>query len=218
MHVPISPLEDETERVWKVYADGVEIKPQLLVVKSKYGEFTLGVRSEGYHGILYQEPSGGGAVTIPYCVLPNDRLVVGLVFEDRANLGNTPTPCALGGFLEAGESHDKTQARESAEEGGIDTQGASPLPGCPVIQDRAWYVADIKGGEGVRLYGLKIPYSDLEVHDAFKNTYCLRPEKLADTRLAGALVFLPFREAVLQTPDTVAHSLLLRLLIDLGAA
>ncbi|MFY9457810.1 MAG: NUDIX domain-containing protein [Candidatus Spechtbacterales bacterium] len=122
----IRPLtdEEETRRGWKVEltvgqgsADITPLTSGLRLYNEKMGiELRYGMRAEGFDGMLFHEPSGGGSVMIPY-VIHAGELYIGLVEEERKNMGGRVL-CAPGGFIDPGETPFETATREFEEETG----------------------------------------------------------------------------------------------------
>jgi ADP-ribose pyrophosphatase YjhB (NUDIX family) len=125
-------------------------------------------------------------------------------------MGEEPVWCAIGGFVEPGESHADAQVREAEEESGLYTVEARELGGKATNPNRAFFVADAAAKEGVHAYSLKIPF-DWLVADG--NSY-----KFKDTdpsvgfKKAQAVKFFPWRTAVRQTADALARSAVAQLL------
>ncbi len=77
-------------------------------------------------------------------------------------MGDEPVWCAIGGFVDPGESHNEAQAREAGEESRLDTAMAEELAGMATNANRAFFIADASTGEGVRAYGLALPFNWLK--------------------------------------------------------
>ena len=108
MEFEMKPVPADAKRGWTITADGVIIRPRKLTLESRFGVWTYGVRPEGYDSIVIGEAAGGGAATLPYSYAPDGRLLVGLVMENRPNMGDEPTPCLMGGFVKLGEKQFRT--------------------------------------------------------------------------------------------------------------
>ena len=152
------------DHAWRVYINGEEVQQIgfLQLVSVKYGEVTLGLRPEGYVSWVYCEPKGGGAVTLPFTRMPDGQLLVGLLQENRPNMGAKPVWCVIGGFLTvvSGETHDEAQVREAGEEAGLDSSKAFKLPGLPGNSNRLFFVADPSRDEGIHAYALELAWAD----------------------------------------------------------
>jgi len=135
---------------------------------------------------------------------------VGLLLEKRANMGDEPVWCAIGGFVDPGESHDTAQTREAAEESGLDAAKAEELAGMATNANRAFFVADASVGEGVRAYGLSIPFDWLEADgESFK----LKDAALiAGFKKADDMRLFPWRAAIGRSPDALARSAIAQLI------
>jgi len=204
----IAPIQD-TPRTWKVIADGIEIKPQLLTISSDpYGTLTLGLRPEGFHGWAFK-PKNGGVMTIPWSKTPTGEILIGLIHEHRPNMGNIKTWSPPGGFIDGGESPTEAAQRESLEEGGLDTKAAEKLPGLPVNSDRLYFTQDPHLGEGMQFFAMNIPFNSLELVGEKE----WKPKKgVINHKKESDLYFLPWRNAVLLSADSLALSGITRLL------
>lgn len=197
-------------RGWTVLVDGNETSVKKIeLVHSKIGSFTYGLRPEGYDGPSVRLLGGGGSVTLPYARSPEGHLLVGLLLENRPNLGG-PTLCAMGGFKDPNETHEQAQRREAGEESGLDTARAMPLEGLPTVADRLFWVADASKDEGVHAYGLEIPFgwlqSDGENYRIAHATTTVGPKKAENLR------FYHWKTAVQRTPCSYARSAIAQLL------
>lgn len=210
----LSQIPQDKGRGWTVLVDGEE---RLLVgkveINSKFGSLTYGLRPEGYDGWAFREQGGGGVVTVPYTRRPDGELFVGLLLEKRANMGDGPVWCAIGGFVDPDESHDKAQAREALEESGLDTAKAKELAGVATNANRAFFVADVSAGEGVRAYSLFLPFDWLEADgESFKlKDVALLPgfKKSSDIRL------FKWRDAIRRSADALARAAISQLLAEM---
>lgn len=78
--------EEQEKRGWKVFVNGeevpdaasVEIRNEKMGASSCYG-----MRVEGYDGIVWREPGGGGSVILPY-TLWGGELYIGVVSQNRS--------------------------------------------------------------------------------------------------------------------------------------
>ena len=125
-------------------------------------------------------------------------------------MGDQPVWCAIGGFVDPGESHGKAQEREAAEETGLDAAKAEELAGMNTNANRAFFVADASTGEGVHAYGLSLPFNWLEVDG---ESYKLKDAALlAGVKKAGDVRLFPWRKAIGYSPDALARSAIAQLL------
>lgn len=207
----MGPLPEEG-RQYRIYADGVEIFPKNLTIVGD-AAWMVGTRPEGWQGVLYRELGGGGNVTIPWARLPDGKVLVGMILENRSNMGNEKVWCAMGGMIDPGETRKEAQAREDMEEGGLDTQDAQLLPGLGVVQDRLFYVARLEAGEGLHCYEKQYHFNQLE--DLGDGTWRAKPG-LVNHKKESQVLFLPIGEAAVKTADSVMLSAILKLAVKLG--
>lgn len=142
-------IPDDHKRDWTVIVDGKRVEVSILELHSRFGDFYYGLRSEGFDGWVFHERGGGGSFTIPYAWTPEGELRVGLVLEERPNMSAQPVLCAIGGFIDSGETHDQAQIREAREETGLDAQRSTKLEGLPANSNRFFFVANPYAGEGM---------------------------------------------------------------------
>jgi hypothetical protein len=153
----IAPIPEGHKRGWEIHVNGVRRDDVNHVeFKSRFGELPFGLRPEGYDGWAFHETGGGGAVTLPYTVMDGDALYVGLIKENRPNMGGEQL-CIVGGFIAPGETHAAAQVRGADEEAGLNSASAVELPGLPFCSNRLFFVADPAKGEGMHAYALEIP-------------------------------------------------------------
>ena len=90
-------------------------------------------------------------------------LLIGVLLEKRPNLHGT-YPCAIGGFTEPEVDHEDTALDEAHEEADLKLEKVQlvELPGVAVAPNRGMNVVDIPGGEGTKIYGLKVDHSELD--------------------------------------------------------
>lgn len=196
---------------WRVIVNGHEVTTayHLELVHDKYGKVEWGQRPEGFAGWVFHEPGGGGSVTIPFAKNPKGEIYLGLIRENRANMGGSNW-CVIGGYLTPGESHQKTAERETEEEAGLVAK-ATLLHGVPANSNRAFFVADPAKDEGVHAYGIHIPWALLEKAD---EGYKMAPGTLSHKK-ESEMRFFPWREAVRLTPDVLARGAIAQLLAEL---
>lgn len=220
MSTLVSPLQDTDVPGWTLYADGREIPAKMIEIRSKdgrYGHIEVGMREAApgvrFHGPLYYEPGGGGAVTVLSSTAPEGELLIGLLYENRPNLGGQ-TLCVIGGMMQPGQSRSDAQRAESEEEGGIDSSAALLLPGLPYVTDRLLWAANPRLGEGIHAFHLPVPFEALE--KTVDGGYRFTPEHSADDKKRGLVLFLPWRRAVAASSDAVALAAIVRLLAYLS--
>lgn len=199
-------------RGWTVLVDGEERRVGKVEITSRFGTLTYGLRTEGYDGWAFREQGGGGAVTVPFARTPGGELLVGLLLENRPNMGDQPVWCAIGGFVDPDETHAHAQARKAGVETGLDTAKAEELGGMATNANRAFFVADANASEGVRAYSLEIPFDWLEPDggDCFKlkDTAPL----LASFGKASGIRLFRWRNAIRRSPDALARAAIAQLL------
>ncbi len=211
MSFVMSDIPEKKERGWTVLIDSVEAKVGKIELVSKFGRLTYGLRPEGYDSWVFREQGGGGAVTVPYVRTPNGELLVGLIAEKRANMGDEPVWCVIGGFVEPGETHRQAQEREALEESGLSTAKAEELTGMATNANRMFFVADAQSGEGVRAYSLMLPFGWVEEVD--DGSYKLKEAALLPGfKKAGDVRLLPWRDAIGRSSDGLARSAIAQLL------
>jgi ADP-ribose pyrophosphatase YjhB (NUDIX family) len=207
-------VPDDLNRGWAVKIDGVESDARLVEISSaRFGTVTYGERNgEGFDTFTYKPIDGNGAVTLPYSYDDQDRLLIGLLLEERPNLSDELVPSIVGGFKEPGESAQGTQVREADEETGLDTVAAHKLPGLPVVQDRFFWHTN--PGEGVESHALEIAHSRIEQSD--DGYWRLKPTGDADlVAKQRLLVFMPAAKAIIDSPDAMARAAIAQLLVFL---
>lgn len=200
MNFIIKDIPKNSYKTWTVEIDGKEKLVEKITITSKFGEFTYGLRPEKYDGLAFHEQNGGGVIFLPYYFDSNRILHVGLIFESRPNMGEKPQLCAIGGFREPGESPEKSQARETLEETGLDSQAAVLLPGLPLNPNRTLFIADPERGEGINVFALEISENNL-------------PSKESDS--FHRIHFFPWHKAISLSPDAIALAAIARLLATL---
>jgi ADP-ribose pyrophosphatase YjhB (NUDIX family) len=210
------PTEVPREKRWDIRCSRDEYGViNILQLSSDYGKLTYGLRPEGYSSWVFIPSGGGGVIILPYVISVNAELLVGLIREKRANMGEESMWCGIGGFLNPGETHREAQVREFVEETGfLEAMQSEELPGLPINADRAFYVADPQKGEGVHAYCIRILDGELEADGncfKFKDSV-LRPdfEKVNEVR------FFPWKKAVQITADGLALAALAKLKVAVG--
>lgn len=198
----VLPIVDGTDNPWSVYINGV-LAPSvqhIAIMSEKYGQVRYGMRAgDEYPGPTIEE--GKGSVTLPVCVLPSGQKVVGMIVEKRANMGEDPSLCALGGV--AGIQEEKTactlQIEKSEEKVGINSSGAEKYGGLPATCNRLFSVCDPRTRtNGNRFYRLEIPPEALELAD--DGFYQLTPEVSMGGK-SSQLRFIPIEQVPELTGD-----------------
>ena len=202
----------DKNRGWKVKINGDLQVVNHLEVSSDYGTLEYGLRPEGYDCWVFHQAKAG-VITLPYCNHPDHGLMVGLVEEKRPNVFPNPCLCILGGFAERDESPEDAQARESYEEGGVDSTKAVMLEGIPSNSNRLFFVT--REGEGNIAYKLQVPHGWLIPRDAGGFTLPSQHLLFGGKKKESDIVFLPWKEAVRKSPDALARAAIAQLLASL---
>lgn len=213
MFFEIGEIPSGKKRGWTVFIDGVEQDVKLIKISSKFGALTYGLRPEGYDGWAFCEQGRGGAITLPYTFTSSGDLLVGLVAEQRPNMGDVPVYCAIGGFVEPCESHQTAQAREVAEEAGLDSAQAKELEGVPSNSNRAFFVADALAQEGVHAFGLRLPFERFK-KDTGESWKLMSATFLPGFKKADDIRFFPWKVAVHTSPDALARAAIAQLIAE----
>lgn len=211
------PKETPKDIRWGVFVNGVPLEDvDLVEIKHpKYGAVVYGMRPEGYPSWTYAEPGGGGVITLPYAIPVQGELLVGLIKEKRANMGEEPVWCVIGGFIDPKETHREAQARELAEETGfLEVMRSVEMPGLPINSNRAFFVADPAKGEGVHAFMYRVSDGELEADgDSFK----LKDAALFSSfKKASEVRFFAWKKAVVLIADALALAALARLKVTVG--
>jgi len=157
--------DEQSKRGWMVELNGqiVEIVSGVRIYNEKMGlEVRYGMRSEGYDGIIDHEAGGGGSVIVPWIEI-GGILYVGLLKQRRltqniqSDVWNVPR-----GYLDPGEKHFATAAREFEEETGFKRpeERIHLLEGDPVNSNSAKQDTS-RPLEGTRFYGFQVREDEL---------------------------------------------------------
>jgi hypothetical protein len=216
MSVTFSPITDDKVGIWTTVKCDVDPQGNLreLEVSSKYGTLYFGIRSDGHLGWSWAETNGGGAVSVIFSLQPDksiiDGLWVALLPEIRANMGEGEHLCIVGGFKKPNEEPALANSREFASETGGEAIRAQPaLAGVPINGNRNFFMANVHKGEGIHAFALEVPFETLIVaSDGTREHNSWKPK-------GKGLVFMPWREMAVHTPDAYAGLPILRLLAAL---
>lgn len=194
---------------WTLLVDGQETEfthVQVMNEKFQVG-MEVGTRPEGFVGpAVYEEK--GGAVTIPFSFTPDGKLLIGLLEKNRPNFNATILE-AVGGMVDAGESHQEAIRRETLEEAGLLDMNMVELPGVSVW-NRLYQFADIPEERGVgRKYASFIPFDHLVEEGNSRWVFSQAAQEEHDFN--PKVKFLPWTEAA-SCPDEIAAGGILRLL------
>lgn len=210
-------IPPDKKRGWEVTIDGIKMHPSIVRIESKFGELIYGLRPEGYDAWVFKEIGGGGAVTIPFVIdQKNGTLLVGLLPESRPNMGGLQL-CAVGGFIDPGESHKDAAVREAEEESGLDIE-AEKIEGVTFNSNRAFFVADPSCGEGMHTWGVRIPFEWLSFNNNDGTWHIAQLPNGSAERLGKAtkVVFMPWIRAVRESADGIALAAIARLVATLA--
>lgn len=210
----VSQLSETDRRGWTVFINGVETQVGMLEIVSSKGTLTYAKRPEGYDAWVFREEGGGGSVTLLFTRDLKGNLLVGLIREKRANMGDALVWCIMGGFVKQDESHEQAQQREAAQEGDINTAAAQMLPGVHTNPNRAFFVADVEQGEGVHAYALQIPLEWLEAEEGSEFLRFKSNVLLSGTKGTSDVRFMPWKQAVRCSADSLARSAIAQLLTE----
>lgn len=214
MEFELNPIPEGAKRGWAVTIDGKPVEVGKIEIAAKFGTLSYGLRPEGYDSWAFRETGGGGAVTLPYTRDGKWDLLIGLLKENRPNMGDKPVWCAIGGFVKPNETHVDAQKREGTEESGINTAKAEELPGPHTNANRAFFVADA-ATEGVKAYGLHIPFAWLEEAEGPDCFKLKEGTNILDAKKAANVRFFPWRDAVHLTADALARSAIAQMLSEM---
>ncbi|MFA6130839.1 MAG: NUDIX domain-containing protein [Patescibacteria group bacterium] len=203
-----TPITEGMKCGWTVTIDGVVTVVSQIVLESPMGRLEYGRRPEGYDGWAFAEKGGGGSCTIPYSHDPEGQLWLGLILENRANMGGERW-CVVGGFKDPNETHKQAAAREALEETGFKMPEATPTTGLPVISNRLFFVADPTRDEGVHLFLVNVPWEALEAGEGAEQMK-LRPSYQTWVQKGQMkLRLMPWRQAARLCPDPFLHASIL---------
>jgi ADP-ribose pyrophosphatase YjhB (NUDIX family) len=184
----------------------------MIEIESKFGNLTYGLRPEGYDAWVFRQTGGGGEVTLPFSYSPNGQLLIGLVKENRANMGEDPVWCIIGGFVGPKELQGEAQVRRAADEAGLDTRKARKIGGANPNCNRLFFVVDAKSNEGDVGFALMIPPDHLEPDgDCWKLS---NTALLPDYKKTSEVRFFPWRTIAKICPDGIANSVLLKFIAE----
>jgi 8-oxo-dGTP pyrophosphatase MutT (NUDIX family) len=224
---PISTSpEAQAKRGWSVEINGEKVPnvSQVLLRNDKLGlTLEYGNTRAGYDSIQFTE--AGGPVTVPYMQTPDGKLWIGVVQEERDNMGG-PVWNVPRGMLDKHESMDEAAAREMKEETGHD-----------IMSDLAGRVIRMATGQnsnsaitntsqskeqGATFFGVPVKMSELELsHDEDGHVFYMFPKHVRDQaegdkageRIMGSR-FIPVEEA-LQSRDMYTSAGTAQLLVSL---
>jgi ADP-ribose pyrophosphatase YjhB (NUDIX family) len=163
----IYPIPDSVQNIWQIFIDGQPIEHYShLAAKSKYGVMNLGISPDLGQHITFQEPGGGGSVIIPFVLIQEQQIVglkelnkkqdyqvyAGLIEQQRDRQGglvwNVPR-----GYVNQGDSHSQTAAKELTEETGLSGQPFL-LPGQSLNPNSSYF--ETGKDNGVQIYAINL--------------------------------------------------------------
>lgn len=199
----VIPIPEGADNKWEIYVDGVLVPVRHIVMRSPFGVLRFGLRvPDDFVGPVYEEDKGG--VTSLECTLPDGKILVGLIKENRANMGREPSFCILGGVahMEENKTACILQIEKSKEKVGIDSSGAEKYPGLPTNWNRLLHVCKPSDREsGTRYYRLEIPPEAIEpAEDGF---FQLVPE-FSVGKKSHLVRFVPIEQVPYITGDIFA--------------
>lgn len=144
-------------------------------------DVSYGQGPDNYDQWVIREPNGGGSVIVPYLWIEGE-LYVGANGQNRSLTGGLVTEVPRG-FSLPNESHEETARREFQEETGVVdslAQRVKPLAGKPINPNSAYFQANPRKGEGVKLFGVQIKQDEVELRrnseDPRRRIYKFTPE------------------------------------------
>lgn len=167
----LKPVPDSSKAGWKLEITDNEGNKNpieasaLKATQTKMGvEVSYGQGPDGYDQWVVKEPNGGGSVIIPYLRI-NGELYVGANRQKRSLTGGLVTEVPRG-FSLPNETHEETAKREFQEETGVIkplAERVESLAGKPTNANSTFFQANPRKGEGVKLFGVKIEPSEVEL-------------------------------------------------------
>lgn len=189
---------------WVLFVNGVEVPArEVSLVNPKFGEVRFGAAPMGGYGTWgFEEVGGGGSVLVPYVRMPDGNLYIGLVQQPRPFMSDTPVLNGPRGFLNLGETHFESAAREGLEEIGLDeSTRVRPLLGAPGNPNSTFFITVGQNpdgsAKGIRFYGVQFTPSEVELDGdvcRFK-TGVVKPLTPSAEKIMGT-VFVPWVTAM----------------------
>lgn len=174
----LKPIPDPSKTGWKtevISPDGSSTPLEVALLRSHQTQLGVDVSfgldpEDGYDRWVIKEAHGGGSVIIPYLWIDGE-LYVGANRQKRSLTGGLVTEVPRG-FSLTKESHNETAMREFQEETGVVkpiAERVEALKGRPINPNSAFFQANPRKGEGVKLFGIKIEPSEVELRRESKD-------------------------------------------------
>lgn len=184
----LKQVPDASKTGWKTTesdSEGNEAHVEVSLLKSEHSKLgvqvSYGQGPDGYDQWVIKEPHGGGSVIIPYLWVDGE-LYVGANRQKRSLTGGLVTEVPRG-FSLPYETHEETAKREFQEETGVVkslAERVEPLKGKPVNPNTAFFQANSRKGEGVKLFGVRVKPNEVilrrESEDPRKKVYKFTPK------------------------------------------
>ncbi|MEO6513723.1 MAG: hypothetical protein ABIR37_03475 [Candidatus Saccharimonadales bacterium] len=203
---PLTPEEQKTSD-WELRVNGEKVEN---VSKAEFVNERLGIRSvlaKGEAGYpTNQITELGGSVTIPYMKRGDGKLYIGVVVEERPNMGGVVSNVPRGMFNHKHETGTENAVQEMAEETGLtynnlDSRMVELATG--VNANSAFLNTSQSAKQGANFYGLELKSSELElVMDDEGHDYYVFPKHIREQAKGDATgerilssKFIPLEEA-----------------------
>lgn len=169
----IQTMPDGLKPEWSLTVDGVSIPwaRKIVISNERFGTLTVGKSPNGPHDqCALHEAGGGGCVIVPYAVLANGHVLIGVLSQMRRSQDRErPVLNVPRGYLQPGETPLQAAMREFVEEIGAysDNLSIHTLNGVPVNINsglyETWDRTSSGEPEGIRYYGIKFPEAALQL-------------------------------------------------------
>ena len=188
----LSEIPADKKPGWTVTINGERTNANKVEIESRFGRLEYGQHpGGGYDTWTFTEAGHGGAITVPYALADDGTLLVGLIEEDRPNMGGKRW-CAIGGFRNPFESAVAAEQRERHEEADVLARLEAQRLGVRINCNRAFFVADPKEDQGIQAARLEVPFRQLQATAVPGARAELRGPK-------STVVFFAWTDAVLRT-------------------
>lgn len=172
----LKPIPDPSKTGWKteiVNPDGSSTPLGASLLRSHQTQLGVDVtygQGPKFDQWVIKERNGGGSVIIPYLWIDGE-LYVGANRQERNLTGGLVTEVPRG-FSLPKETHEETAEREFQEETGVVkplAERVEALKGRPINPNSAFFQANPRKGEGVKLFGINIEPSEVELRRESKD-------------------------------------------------